>query len=416
MSIVIPYAPGRMYEERNSIGDLIQRGGQQAADYAMRKGDISANKWGSLGQIGTNAVQGYFQQKAERAAQEQAMRMSEQARAEREEQKQYERGRNTKKDELEAEEFAFKKSQAQAEMERREEERQATIAEQLAEAKAKMTAAEQADFVENGKLAGQLHESGAPPEKIKEILDLRRRSGFNIPSGADAVFLDPASRRTFALSAGYKFAAPKEPKEPKAPVYKEINGKTYVMEGTRAIPVEVPDDGGAPTVASGTPLVDDPKFKSLPAPMKTNALAAYEFTKALQDYRDMVEKHTAGYPLSGVEAMGREATTLDAAHQKILTTAAADWGQGALQKPDKEVIMAAVPSVVSWNPLKWGERFLRGGKGAVLEALDNLIAQTEDKLKGSYGIDPKIRQKKIPSALPAPGPAPGRAHDPLGIR
>lgn len=68
MTLTIPYAPRRMYEPDGSIAELVRRSGQAQAEGIRRGGDISANMWGNLGQIGSQAVADYNRNKQAEAA------------------------------------------------------------------------------------------------------------------------------------------------------------------------------------------------------------------------------------------------------------------------------------------------------------------------------------------------------------
>lgn len=69
MTLTVPYASRRMYEPDGSIAELVRRSGQAQAEGIRRGGDISANMWGNLGQIGSRAVSDYAQQRAQQAEQ-----------------------------------------------------------------------------------------------------------------------------------------------------------------------------------------------------------------------------------------------------------------------------------------------------------------------------------------------------------
>jgi len=462
MTLTRPYAPSRLYEHDNSIADLVRRSGHAQAEGIRRGGDISANMWGSLGQIGSNAVSEYSRQRERQAEQK---RMDDAAAAKAEAQRPIlaeeaeQRRLNREKTQRELDEFNRKRERETAvstaltqpgkgkaailesvkgdpvvfEMVEKAFEKQSqgmrrifgdaalnarTIGRDTVEGAFAALDSLEEDGINPTMLAPIREEITKDPKSVSGIIDrlLSQHPDEEVrklvreikaPGTRQVEITNRDGSKTIEIvpdTPGQKFQSFAPPKEAKAPDYINVDGKPHQLINGQLVPVPIKAQPGASTV-SEIPFVNTPQFKSLSAPNQNNAVKAYEFIKAVQNYRDLVETHTSGWG-SGMEAAGKEATVLDAAHKKLLTTAAADWGQGALQKPDKEVIEAAIPNVVSWNPLKWAERWGRGGKEGVLGAIDNLLRDTTSKLKGSYGLEPPAGQIGAP---PPPAPSPGGA-------
>lgn len=62
MPVVIPYAPTQIYQPNGRLADLIRQSGQDAAAAAERRGQISAQLWGNIGNTIQNTVGNVIQQ------------------------------------------------------------------------------------------------------------------------------------------------------------------------------------------------------------------------------------------------------------------------------------------------------------------------------------------------------------------
>jgi len=100
------------------------------------------------------------------------------------------------------------------------------------------------------------------------------------------------------------------------------------------------------------------------------------FRQQLIAYRDVVER--AG----GRQVMGAKATEAASSYNNLLITWKKMAGLGVLSGADLELAWNAIPNITKRGPV---ENLLKGGKGSVLSALDNLISVSGQESMLQYG-------------------------------
>ena len=178
--------------------------------------------------------------------------------------------------------------------------------------------------------------------------------------------------------------AGRAPEGPKAPVYREIDGKTYIMEGTTAKPVNVP---GA-ILSESEPsyekvFVGQPAFHKLTGAAKTQTSKAAGLILQAKAYRDLVLKSVGE---NGLILTGPQAAVVNSANGQLLFTGAGGYGQGALQAPDKATMKDIFPNPASLDPRDMAKAKIRGGKEGLKQSLDAAIKKLNDDLYGVYGV------------------------------
>lgn len=430
MSFTIPYAPRRQYEPNTTIADLIQRGGAQRADSIRRGGEISANMYGSLGQIASGAFQQYQAQKAEKAKiAADAPRLADEARMRdvnirRSEAELKEQEAEALKSQALSEIFSSDRPDPKAIIQVMGPERGMRIVSGLS---ALQPDSEKQYRDQSTLLRDAISGVGAVPEPLRaDAWKLARQNllsrGLISPdmaaeeyspaefarvSGFGRAPEAPKAQEPFSLSPGQvrygpdgKMIAsvPREPKEPKDPTYREINGQTYIMQGTKAIPVNVPGAAVANT-PDEAPFVAQPGYQKLPPAGKTAVTSMNNLIQDAKAYRQKLDELVGS---SGINLTGEDAALLNSMHAGLLFTAAKAYEQGALQAPDKAVVEQIFP-----NPAKWSSAvgtLSRGGKAGQLSAIDNLISDFEKRMQRTWGLKPST-EAPLDLGTTVPGPA-----------
>lgn len=415
IEMAIPYAPSRQYVPDNSIIDIIMQAARQKADSQREGGAIWGNTVGNLGKIASGTIRDIAEGKAiaqeqERKAMLEAPRLADEAKL---------RGLNIQRGERELAE-ADKEAQRTAWFESK---LQSGEMPKPAEVMAMMGEKRGFDVIKG---IGLLQPDGAArySDQAKVLRDAARavkalpaaaqpaawgvmRSSLMsqgavdesmVPEAFDPNLLDQAAAfgqepakapEAFNLSPGQvRYGGDGKviaslPKEPKAPEYREIEGKMYEIRGGKAIPVQVQGGAVTPTAPAEASFISQPAFQKLAPPAKTQVVKAAELINTAKEYRKLVLDNVDD---SGLLLTGPMAAEIDSAHGNLAFKGAGGYGQGALQAPDREVMEQIFANPASFNPKAIGKTTLRGGKAGIKRALDSAVKRLEDDLFRVYGL------------------------------
>lgn len=221
---------------------------------------------------------------------------------------------------------------------------------------------------------------------------------------ADAVSKgDTAQAKTLEEAIRRASAAGRAPEKPDAPIYREIEGKTYEMRGGKAIPVSVPGQEGPVSPAEAS-FVAQPAFKKLPPAAKTQVVKAAELINTAKEYRKLVLDNVNE---SGLLLSGPMAAEINSAHGNLAFKGAGGYGQGALQAPDREVMEEIFTNPASLSPSAIAKTSIRGGKQGIKQSLDRAVKRLEDDLFRVYGLKLEdVTPLENGTRVPAPSKAP----------
>ena len=410
MTLTRPYAPSRLYEHDNSIADLVRRAGQAQAEGIRRGGDISANMWGSLGQIGSNAVSDYARQ---RQQQDEQRRMDEAAaaKAEADAPRIADEAEKRRLD-LEASRKASATAQSEAERKAKRDklmenpDRQAVFAEldpqSAAEARKMYEEVDDYDIKRNATWAAGLVRGGFSPQSVKAVTADMKSKGMDPAFIEQIATLPPEGLERIALTYLGQSDAPshiatltayqKSKEVPKAPEGFSLSpGQVrFGPDGKpiASVPREPKASGGVDDIPvqvtpETAPFINQPQFKKLPTGSKNQVLKAAELISTAKAYRDFV---LANVDEGGTLLSGPVAAKINSMHGNLAFKGAAGYGQGALQAPDREVMeeIFVNPASLDWKSIV--KTKIRGGKEGIRQALDQAIRQLDQDLKRVYGL------------------------------
>lgn len=416
--MAIPYAPSRMYEDRSSIGDLILRAGENKARGLREGGQIWGNAISNIGQLAAGTIRDI----AEGRAAEKAARAKAEADRPRLESEQKMRDIAIRKGESELEQAEMERKRTEEfngllmgeteptakdlirvlgprdgaaawsalqttkpDVVKRFTDKQEVLKKGLLgvaavpeAARAKVYEGLRQNYLAQGLITEQDAPAQYDPEWFAQALNFGEKpKEVKEPEGFS---LSPGQVR-FSPDGKVIASAPREPKPPKEPTYKEIEGRLYIVEGDKARPVNVPGGEVKPSTPGEASFVNQPGFKALPTPAKTQVAAAADLIRTAKAYRDKLLEVVDD---TGIKLTGSDAAELNAMNAALLFKGAKGFGQGALQAPDKAVMEQMFPNPANIKAAPG--TFMRGGKAGLKQSLDSAINQLETDLFRTYGM------------------------------